>query len=141
MNIAYFLTIKQDVAHLYEDYSIRQSLEKMKHHGYSAIPVISADGRYIETVTEGDFLWYMLDESITDTDGVSIYDAEELMLKDIPKKSKYVSVRITAKMDELLELALNQNFVPVVDDTGVFIGIVTRRNIMKYFVQSLKEGQ
>lgn len=139
MNVAFFLTIKKDVAYLYDDYSIRQALEKMSHHGYSAIPVISQDGKYVETVTEGDFLWYMLDESITDTDGVSIYDAEDLMLKDIPKKTKYVAVRITAKMEELLELALNQNFVPVVDDLGVFIGIVTRKNIMRYFVKSLKE--
>lgn len=139
MNVAFFLTIKKDVAYLYEDYSIRQALEKMSHHGYSAIPVISQDGKYIETVTEGDFLWYMLDESITDTDGVSIYDAEDLKLRDIPKKTSYTAVRITAKMEELLELALNQNFVPVVDDSGVFIGIVTRKNIMQYFVKSLKE--
>ena len=137
MNVAFFLTIKKDVAYLYEDYSIRQALEKMSHHGYSAIPVISQDGKYIETVTEGDFLWYMLDESITDTDGVSIYDAEDLKLRDIPKKTSYTAVRITARMEELLELALNQNFVPVVDDSGVFIGIVTRGAIMKYCYESL----
>lgn len=59
----------------------------MKHHGYTAIPVISRQGKYVNTVTEGDFLWYMLDESIEDTDGVSIYDAEDLKLRDIlPKR-------------------------------------------------------
>ena len=39
-------------------------------------------------------------------------------------------------MDELYELAMNQNFVPVTDDEGIFIGIVTRKNIIKYFVAS-----
>ncbi len=134
MNIAFFLTLKKDVAYLYDDYSIRQSLEKMKRHGYSSIPVISHDGKYVSTVTEGDFLWYMLDESVDDTDGVSIYDAEELRLRDIIKiHDRYNAVRITASMEELIELAMNQNFVPVVDDMGTFIGIITRKVIIQYF--------
>lgn len=136
MNIAFFLTLKKDVAYVYDDFSIRQALEKMKHHGYTSVPVISRSGKYISTVTEGDFLWYMLDESIEDTDGVSIRDAEDLKLKDIIRKDRSVAVRITATMDELLELAMNQNFVPVTDDGGFFIGIVTRKNIIKHFVGS-----
>ena len=35
-------------------------------------------------------------------------------------------------MDQLVEAAMNQNFVPVVDDRGVFIGIVRRQAIIKY---------
>ena len=78
MNIAFFLTLKKDVAYLYDDYTIRQSLEKMKFHGYSSLPVISRTGEYVSTVTEGDFLWYMLDKSVLEEDGgVSIYDAED----------------------------------------------------------------
>ena len=68
----------------------------------------------------------------------SIYDAEELLLKDLVHKDR-AAVRITATMDELLELAMRQNFVPVTDDEGKFIGIVTRRNIIKYFVSGEKD--
>ena len=137
MNIAFFLTLKKDVAYLYDDYTIRQSLEKMKFHGYSSILVISRTGEYVSTVTEGDFLWYMLDQSVLEEDGgVSIYDAEDLRLRDILRKNRVTAVRITATMDELYELAMNQNFVPVTDDEGIFIGIVTRKNIIKYFVAS-----
>lgn len=137
MNIAFFLTLKKDVAYVYDDFTIRQALEKMKHHGYTAIPVISRQGKYVNTVTEGDFLWYMLDESIEDTDGVSIYDAEDLKLRDILPKKVPPAARITATMDELFELALNQNFVPVIDDKDCFIGIVTRKNIIRHFIESL----
>ena len=137
MNIAFFLTLKKDVAYLYDDYTLRQSLEKMKFNGYSSIPVISRTGEYVSTVTEGDFLWYMLDQSVLEEDGgVSIYDAEDLRLRDILRKNRVTAVRITATMDELYELAMNQNFVPVTDDEGIFIGIVTRKNIIKYFVAS-----
>mgnify|MGYP002801285619 FL=1 len=93
MNIAFFLTIKQDVAYVYEDSSIRQALEKMRHHGYTAIPVISRNGRYVSMVTEGDFLWFMLDRSTEDINGVSIYDAEELSLKSILRENSARAVR------------------------------------------------
>jgi CBS domain-containing protein len=34
-------------------------------------------------------------------------------------------------MEELLEQAMQQSFIPVVDDRGAFIGIVTRQTIMR----------
>ena len=57
MNILLFLTPKKDVAYLYDDFSIRQALEKMEYHRYSAIPIISRNGNYVGTLTEGDILW------------------------------------------------------------------------------------
>ena len=135
MNIAYFLTPKQETAYLFDDYTIRQALEKMRAHGYTRIPVISRDGKYKTVVGEGDFLWYMLD--LSGGAGVSMHGAEELKLRDIlgaGSRRPYRPVRITAARDELVELAMNQNFVPVTDDDGTYIGIVTRRNILKYLV-------
>lgn len=135
MNIAYFLTPKQETAYLYDDYTIRQALEKMRAHGYTRIPVISRDGQYKTVVGEGDFLWYMLD--LGNGTGISMHNAEELKLKNILEKESrrpYRPVRITAAREELVELAMNQNFVPVTDDDGTYIGIVTRRNILQYLV-------
>lgn len=131
MNIAYFLLPKARTAYLYDDYTFRQGLEKMKHHGYKAIPVISRSGQYIGAVTEGDFLWHIIRE-----DGEEYHtmrDLEDLKIRDILKPDRYPPIRITVTMDELLESALNQNFIPVVDDLGNFIGIVTRKEIMRYF--------
>ena len=48
-----------------------------------------------------------------------------------------VPVKVTTSMQELVERASYQNFVPVVDDKNAFIGIVTRRAIIKYCQQSL----
>ena len=132
MNIAYFLTLKKDTAFLYDDYTLRQALEKMRAHGYTRIPVISREGRYIGVVAEGDFLWFMLDRG-----GVSMHEAEELKLKEILERKRprpFKSAGITATREELIKLAMDQNFVPVTDDDGGYIGIVTRRNIIKYFV-------
>ena len=133
MNIAYFLLPKGRVAYLYDDCTFRQGLEKMRHHGYTAIPVISRTGQYIGTVSEGDFLWRLL--SGEGAQRCTMKDLEQLQVRDILRPNSYPSVRITVTMDELLESAMNQNFIPVVDDAGSFIGIVTRKDIIRYFAE------
>ena len=132
MNIAYFLLPKSRIAYLYDDFTFRQGLEKMRNRGYTAIPVITRDGRYVGTVSEGDFLWRLLD-----TNDPTMRKAEELRVRDIIG-NKYPAVRITVTMDTLLESAMNQNFIPVIDDLDKFIGIVTRRDIIGYLA---KENQ
>ena len=57
MNILFFLTPKEDVAHVEETDTMRQVLEKMEHHGYTAIPLLGVEGKYIGTITEGDLLF------------------------------------------------------------------------------------
>lgn len=131
MNIAFFLRPKISVAYLYSDYTVRQSLEKMKHYGYTAIPVINRDGRYVGTVSEGDFLWYLTD-CFGNQEDINMKKLEEIPLSKILRTDLYKPMKVTADVDELLTLAMNQNFVPVVDDLGSFIGIVTRRDIIRH---------
>jgi predicted transcriptional regulator len=131
VNIAYFLHPKGQVAFLYDDYTFRQGLEKMKHHGYTAIPVISRSGQYVGTVSEGNFLWKLVQEE--NEVSLTMKELEQLQVRDILDTSTYPPVRITVTMDELLDNATKQNFIPVVDDSGSFIGIVTRKDIIRYF--------
>ena len=135
MNIAYFLLPKNSVAYLYDDCTFRQGLEKMRHHGYTAIPVITRDGQYVGTVSEGDFLWQLLDDGRELSRPHSMKDLEQLRVRDILRGNHYPPVRITVSMEELLSSAMNQNFIPVVDDSGSFIGIVTRKDIIRYFAK------
>ena len=130
MNIAYFLLPKANVACLYEDYTFRQGLEKMRRHGYTAIPVITRSGKYVGTVSEGDFLWHILDGDALHA--APAQNLEKMQLRDIVRKDKYLPARITATMEELLNSAVNQNFIPVVDDTDRFIGLITRRDILLF---------
>ncbi len=134
MNIAFFLKPKISVAFLYNDYTIRQSLEKMRHYGYSAIPVINREGKYAGTVSEGDFLWYLTD-CFDNNEQINLKTLEDVPLAKLLRSSTYKPVKVTADVNELLNLAANQNFVPVVDDLGSFIGIVTRRDIIKHLTE------
>ena len=44
----------------------------------------------------------------------------------------------TSKMEDLIDRAMEQNFVPVVDDRGQFIGIITRRDIIGYCYKNMR---
>jgi len=55
-NILFFLTPKAMCAFLYDDYTIRQALEKMEAAGYTALPILNKRGEYRGTLTEGDLL-------------------------------------------------------------------------------------
>lgn len=139
MNIAYFLKTKGEVSYLYDDFTLRQGLEKMRNHCHTAIPVLSVDNKYIGTISEGDFLWYLIDDKKDQLHKTNMKSIEEIKIRDIFKKGKNPSVRITSTMDEMMMRALDQNFVPVVDDRDYFIGIITRSDIMRYINSKLTE--
>ncbi|KUO50139.1 MAG: inosine-5-monophosphate dehydrogenase [Desulfitibacter sp. BRH_c19] len=138
MIIPFFLTPKQEVIILSPKNTMRQALEKMEHHRYSAIPLIDEKGKYVGTITEGDLLW-----KIKNTPGLSFENTNKILLTEVPWHIKNRPVKITARVDSLLMLAISQNFVPVVDDNDVFIGIVKRSDIIEYCADLLekKEGK
>lgn len=125
MNILFFLTPKSDVAFIYDHESLRQALEKMEYHKYSALPMISRQGKYIGTITEGDMLW-----GIKNQYNLNLKEAESVPVTSIPRRLDNRPMSADAAMEDLIDKALNQNFVPVVDDQKNFIGIITRKDII-----------
>jgi CBS domain-containing protein len=134
MNIAAFIQPKIDVAYLRDNMTVRQGLEKLKRSGYSAIPVIDTEDRYVGVVSEGDFLWNIIANN-ENLDGINMKNAERLTVRDIIQSGKINAVCIDTNMEQLMEQAKNQNFVPVIDDRSIFIGIITRRDILTYFTK------
>lgn len=130
MNIASFLLPKADTTYLYDNMTIRQGLEKLKRSGFTAVPVIDNEDRYVGVVSEGDFLWSILSHM----DDLTMKKLEHMSVRDIIQMGKTKPVCIDTDMEELFGQAQNQNFVPVIDDRSVFIGLITRSDIIKYFV-------
>ncbi len=134
MNILFFLTPKSEVAHIYDDDSVRQALEKMEYHRYSAVPILTSQGKYVGTLTEGDLLWYLKNQL-----DLNLRDSRKIPVMDVPRRSDNTPVYANSKMEDLLDKAMKQNFVPVLDDSNIFIGIVTRKDIMKYIAGDVKK--
>lgn len=131
MNIAFFLTPKHEVVCLTVSATLRQTLEKMEHHRYTAVPILNDDGEFVGTVTEGDLLWHMKNSN----GSITFENASRFLLKDVPLNVRHKTVRIDSNMEDLINLAKVQNFVPVVDDMNRFIGIVRRSQIIEYCEQ------
>ena len=131
-SIVFLLTPKSKISTLFEHFTLRQCLEKMKHYGYTAMPVLNQEGAYIGTVSEGDFLWHLLEEGLYD-----IKSQEEYTLKDILRVTWNRPIKIDAKLEKVLTQVLDQNFVPVVDDRKMFMGIITRKSVMQYYTKKL----
>ncbi len=135
MNVAFFLIPKSHVAHLIEGSSFRQGMEKLHRHGYTAIPVVSREGKYLGSIGEGDFLW-----NIMSMGSIEPRDLEQARIDDIIS-DRTPPVRVTATIDDLQDRLLDQNFVPVVDDRDMFMGIVTRRSVLSYLMGKAAEAQ
>jgi len=104
-------------------------MKSLEDSSYTAIPVINKKGMYQGTISEGDLLWSLKND----------FDYDEAVflntyLSKILKKNKYKPIRASEKTENLFEMVTNQNFVPVIDDDDVFIGIVKRRDVIKYYV-------
>lgn len=136
MNIAFFLTPKKEVVYIKENSTMRQILEKMEYHRYTAIPIINVKGKYIGTITEGDLLW-----KLKNTEDLNFKNTEKVRLKDIPRRMKNTPVNIQSNIEDLMNLAINQNFVPVVDDNGIFVGIIRRSEIINYYYNKAFDNQ
>ncbi|MBQ4506928.1 MAG: CBS domain-containing protein [Firmicutes bacterium] len=141
MNIAFLLTPKSDVSFLYDDNTLRQCIERMKIDPHTAVPVINREGRYITTISEGDVLRWLIRKSEETKGDISFRDLEGVFVRELRHKDKNPPCLITEEPEDLVFRAMEQNFIPVVDDWGSFIGIVTRRDILKYLATSQDKMQ
>ena len=121
MNILFFILPKEKTHFIYDYFSLRQAIEKMENSGFTSIPIINKNGEYIKTITEGDILRY-----VKNKENLSLKNSEKVVISSIEIKREVKSIKIYSNIEDLLEIALDQNFVPVVDDMNHFIVIVTR---------------
>ena len=130
MNILFFLTPKANSAYLRAEDSMRQALERMEIARYSALPILKKDGSYCGTLTEGDLLW-----AIKNLCTMDIRATEDHGIMEISHRKDNKPVRVDTNIEDLMSTAVDQNFVPVVDDRNTFIGIITRKAIMQYCME------
>jgi CBS domain-containing protein len=135
MKIAFFLTPKADVAWVKTTSTVRQAIERMEHYRYTAVPLLTPEGQYAGTLTEGDLLTYM-----KSAPHLCFADTERVPLTMVTRRLNVRAIHIDADIEELFTLALDQNFVPVVDDREIFIGIVRRRSILVHFHDEMRRA-
>lgn len=125
---------KVSTVFLRENQTVRQGWEVMHRHGYTAIPVVDGEGRYVGTVSEGDFLNFVMAAGTTDTQHMEHHRVTELVRKDFCP-----SLQIDADREQVIAFILEQNFVPIVDSRGALCGILTRRGVIQYLAEAAQQ--
>lgn len=126
MNLLSCFTPKSEVVCLRDTYTLRQAMEKMEKHPYAGLPLLDAENRYVGTITEGDILWFCKSHDFR-----CLRDAEQFSVREVPLHIHTPSVSVNTRAESLSDALLLANFIPVEDDRGCFIGIVTRKKYMK----------
>ena len=133
-NILSLLTPKTSLVYLTKDMTIRQALEKMRVHRFTAIPIINEkSGKYVGSIGEGDLLYNLVAEN-----NPSLKELENIKITRFVRKNFMPAMKVDMSMDELIRLITIQNYVPIVDDRNILMGIVTRSSLMKYLVKKLE---
>lgn len=131
MNVLLSLMPKNQMSYLYSEMTVRQAVEKFKEKHFSMLPVIEPEtGIYVRSIRANDLLDYIVNERL------SFAELEERPLKEVKSSWDIKAVSANAQVASLLDVLMQQNYAPVVDSRGIFIGIVTRSAALK----ALKEG-
>ncbi|MGP7817302.1 CBS domain-containing protein [Niallia sp. 01092] len=134
MNIAFFLIPKKDVVYLPFKSTMRQALEKMEYHRYTAIPLLTEEGKYAGTLTEGDLLW-----KLKHTPTLNFKNTERVNISEVPIHRVNQPITINAEIEDVFLRVLEQNFIPVLDDKEIFIVIIRRREVIDYLMKINKK--
>lgn len=133
MNALTFLTYKSQTAYLNADCTLRQAIEKLKYHKFSAIPLVSSNGKYVGVLTKEQLLGWLGASNITD-----ITQTEKIKISAIIKGEVYRSCSLNVSFAKVISLLLTQRFVPITDDRGIYCGVISRKKIFDY---CLKESE
>ena len=124
------LTPKASTGWIYDDFSLRQAIEKMTFYGFSSMPIVTGDGLYMGILNQTDILSQIRKKQI-----IKDIDLEKSYISEIEETKERQAIKCYATEEELIKLITNQNFVPVIDDRGAYIGIITRKKVIEYLYQ------
>lgn len=133
VNIAAIMLPKVSTVQICENNTVRQGMEVFARYGYTAIPVVSEEGKYLGSVSEGDFWRHMCRIGTTDKKA-----QEKYRIRDIFRPDFCEPLPIDADIDQVVETALKQNFIPIIDGRGYLSGMVTRQILIRYLAKLAK---
>ena len=125
MPIKEFVICSEKVAHVQSGNNAEHALLVLTRTGYSSIPVLDMKYRL-----QGLLSIKMITEAILGLERIEYDRLANIKVEDVMEK-EVVYLQITDTFKRALDLVINHAFLCVVDEEGTFLGIMTRRVILK----------
>ena len=113
-----FLVPAENVATVLYNHPLNHALLVLSKVGYSKIPVL--DSEDLSNVVE----------RMMDLTGFSMDNLEGLTAADVMEVN-VACIKEDGELEDMLHLLVDQAFLPIVNEENVFVGIITRKEILK----------
>ena len=119
-----FLTPARNLAVLIDTHNVDHAILVLSQISYTRVPVVTDQMKYVGTISLTDILSYQMKHDYSDEVFLSM-DIVHMTKKDGERLGKDYTVT------EVLHKLVEESFLPVVSEDGVFEGIITRKSILK----------
>lgn len=124
-NEADFLVSSDNVATLNENNSLEHALLVLTKIGYSRVPVLNKEEQLVGLVSLSQVVDQMFGIEDLEPENLSDKKVKDVMDTDI------TSICLPLDLEKTLHLLVDNSFIPVVNETQEFTGIITRKEILK----------
>ncbi|MGT2950477.1 CBS domain-containing protein [Streptococcus cuniculi] len=118
-----FLTPANKLAVIIDTHNIDHAKLLLSHMTYSRVPVVTEDNQFVGTISLREIVKYQSENELTD-DQLHM-DISLIVEKDV------ATVGASYHLEEVMRKLVDQAFLPVVGEQGEFLGIITRKSILK----------
>ena len=118
-----FLTPADKLAVIIDSHNMDHAKLLLSHMSYSRVPVVTEDNRFVGTIGLNEIIQDQAEHELTD---------EELQ-QDISliAKRDVATVKENYELADVLRKLIDESFLPVLGEGDVFLGIITRKSILK----------
>ena len=115
-----FLTPARNLAVLIDTHNVDHAILVLSQISYTRVPVVTDQMKYVGTISLTDILSYQMKHDYSD---------EVFSSMDIVHMTKTDGERLGK--DYTVTEVVEESFLPVVSEDGIFEGIITRKSILK----------
>ena len=119
-----FLTPAENLAVLIDTHTADHATLLLSQMTYTRVPVVTDEKEFVGTIGLRDILAYQMEQGLSQ-EAMADTDIVHMTKKDVA----VVSPDYT--LTDVLHKLVDESFLPVVDQDGIFQGIITRKSILK----------
>ena len=120
-----FLTPADKLAVIIDSHNMDHAKLLLSHMSFSRVPVVTEDNRFVGTIGLNEIIQYQAENELSDEE---LYqDISLIANRDV------ASVKENYELADILRKRIDESFLPVLGENDEFLGIITRKAILKAF--------